>query len=107
MKRITKKMLDKACEGIPVGLADQLANRRWQEAYRPFKNGVKEAIKDGMAFNDAELRAYARREQGDSINLSLYIWLARAVSRICPDMVDTNSLTALEKETSERGWLLG
>lgn len=107
MKRITKKMLERACEGIPVELADQLANRRWQDAYKPFKNGVKQSIKDGKIFDEAFMVAYARREQGDPINLSLHIWLMKAVSRIVPEIVDTDSLAAFEKETAERGWLLG
>lgn len=105
--RITKKMLEKACEDIPLELADQLANRRWKEAYRPFKNGIKQSIKDKVTYKESDMRAYARREQGDKISLSLYIWIVKAVSRIAPDMVDIKCLKALEKETAERGWLLG
>lgn len=105
--RITKKMLSDACKDIPLELATNLAARRWKSQSLPFINGIKNAIKNGEKFQETQLRAYASREQGDAINLSLYIWIAKAVSKIAPEMVDTNSLAALEKETSERGWLLG
>lgn len=105
--RITKKMLEKATADIPMNLANELATRRWKPESLPFINGIKNAIKNGEKFHEAQLRAYASREQGDAINLSLYIWIAKAVSRISPELVDQNSLAALEKETAERGWLLG
>lgn len=105
--RITKKMLNMATAGIPMVLADELASRRWHGESVPFTNGLKNAVKSGEMFTETQLKAYARREQGDPVNLSLYIWLVRAVQKICPERVDSKCLDALEKETADRGWLLG